>query len=229
MSRARLMNANIRALVKEDQAARDFAFQVRVSDEKGEFESVYFAAADEQMQQKWIHALSNVAHAEEWNEPQTVVTSADFAAELSLFKLAVRNRRQTIAGQEDPFLPTFKALLWKFKQDHEEGDHKKASHWYQREMWISHNGSLCYYSQKQKTNLIYYNHVDLEHCTLEELPPHSAARENAFEVNLKQVDGCDFEPGIFAADTPELRRQWIEELQKLSVVYAKSTSEHANK
>merc|ERR1712224_437667 len=124
------------ALVKEDQAARDFAFQVQVSDEKGEFESVYFAAEDEEMQQKWMHTLSNVAHAEEWNEPQTVVASANFAAELSHFKLAVRNRRQSIAGQVDPYLPTFKALLWKLKQDHEDGDQKKADHWFQREMWV---------------------------------------------------------------------------------------------
>jgi len=124
----------------------------------------------------------------------------------------------------DPFLPTFKALLWKLKQDHEDGDEKKADHWFQREMWVSKNGSLCYYSKKQEKNLIYYNHADLEHCTLRELPPSSAALENAFEVKLKQVDGCDFEPGVFAADTPELRQQWMRELKKLSVEYTHSTT-----
>jgi hypothetical protein len=221
MNRARLMNATITALVKEDQAARDFAFEVQVSDEKGEFESVYFAAEDEQMQQTWMHTLSSVAHADDWNELQTVVASADFAAELSHFKLAVKNRRKAIDAEVDPFLPTFKALLWKFKQDHEEGDQMKADHWFQREMWISKNGSLCYYSKKQQKKLIYYNHVDLESCTVEELPPGSAAVEYAFEVKLRQVHGCEFEPGIFAAGTPELRRRWMKELQTLSVVYSK--------
>merc|ERR1719265_1219038 len=108
MNRARLMNANIRGLVKEDQAARDFAFQVQVSDDKGDFESVYFAAEDEQMQQKWMHTLSDVANAEEWHEPQTVAASPSLVVELRQFKLAVRNRRASMVGQMDPFLPHFK-------------------------------------------------------------------------------------------------------------------------
>merc|ERR1719161_1146709 len=219
MNRARLMNATITALAEEDEAARDFAFQVQVSDDKGEFESVYFAAEDEEMQQKWMHTLSSVANVEEWHEPQTVVASPNFVTELRQFKLAVRNRRASIAGQ--PFLPDFKACLWKLRQD---GDQKQALHWLKRDMWVSKNGSLCYYSAKQGKNLIYYNHADLEHCTLRELPPNSAALKNAFEVKLKQVDGCDFEPGVFAADTPELKQQWMKELQKLSIVYIDDTA-----
>lgn len=221
MNRARLMNANIKALAKEDQAARDFAFQVQVSGDKGEFESVCFAAEDEQMQQKWMQTLSDVASAEEWHEPHTVRANPNFVRDLRQFKLAVRNRRASITGQADPFLPSFKASLWKVRQD---GDQKQADQWLQREMWVSKNGSLCYYSKKQEKNLIYYNHADLEHCTIREIPPNGAALANAFEVILKQVDGCDFEPGVFAADTPELKQQWMKELQKLSVVYIDDTA-----
>jgi serine/threonine protein kinase len=214
MDRSRLMNAKIRALTETDQAARNCAFQIQVSDERGEFESVYFAAEDDECQKKWIDTLINVATTLEWDEPQTVVATTNFVQELRQFKLTVRNRRASMAGQVDPFLPCFKAMLWKLKQD---GDVKQADHWFQREMWVSKNGSLCYYSKKQEKNLIYYNHGDLEACTLRELPAGSCALEHAFEVKLKAVDGCDFEPGVFATDTPELRETWMKELAKLSV------------
>ena len=63
------------------------------------------------------------------------------------------NRRETVAldaGGE--FEPLFKANLWKVKT---KGNRMDEQHWLLREMWITKNGNLVYWSKKDDSNVVY--------------------------------------------------------------------------
>eukprot|EP00746_Dinoflagellata_sp_MGD_P153487 gnl/MRDRNA2_/MRDRNA2_84274_c0_seq1.p1 gnl/MRDRNA2_/MRDRNA2_84274_c0~~gnl/MRDRNA2_/MRDRNA2_84274_c0_seq1.p1 ORF type:complete len:681 (-),score=118.19 gnl/MRDRNA2_/MRDRNA2_84274_c0_seq1:503-2314(-) len=212
MDRQKFASAKVIALTEIDQSARPFAFKVSIAGGSGlkrnQFETVFFAAEDQASQKLWIDILIHVGKMEAEQGSQPIVASPDWLQELSDFKLNCKNRREVIT--EGRSSPCFTATLWKLKGD---GDMTIPDHWFKRSMWISKDGALCYWSPKQSQNLIYYDPCDLEKCILRRLPPGKCALPHAFEVVRKAVDGCEFEPGVFAAENEEFREQWIRELK----------------
>merc|ERR1712008_286157 len=80
--------------------------------------------------------------------------------QLQAIKLAVHNRRMTIAGNS---LPTFAGILWKLVTH---GDPSKVSDWIQREFWLVEDGALCYWSKIEERFVQYYTRADLAHATI---------------------------------------------------------------
>merc|ERR1719454_1018001 len=108
---------------------------------------------------------------------------------------------------KDQFAPVFKEKLWKLKA---EGDKKKESDWFEREMWIGKNGSLVYYSKKEERDLVYYTAADLSRATYSNVPCNESCKPHTFLVHLAEADGVAFAPGEFAANSEEIKAQWIE-------------------
>merc|ERR1719231_1441464 len=119
--------------------------------------------------------------------------------EIRTIQLAIKNRRMAPEeDMKDDFVPVFKASLWKLKQD---GDMKKPEDWFEREMWVSKNGSLVYWSKREEKDLIYYTHSDLVKAEVNTVDDSLLAetRRNGFEVRLSPQDGFEFIPGYFSA------------------------------
>jgi len=134
---------------------------------------------------------------------------------LNNFKKQRNNRRKMIQADEQGqgFEPVFKEKLWKLKG---EGDPMIADHWFLRDMWIGKNGSLCYYSEKVKTDMMHYNKQDLQNMKIKELSEGKAAKPFAFELFRPSAEGLEFEPGLFAAENKATTDKWIEQFQRAS-------------
>merc|ERR1719476_590080 len=134
------------------------------------------------------------------------------AEDLALFRVGVKNRRQQVTeGSQAEFEPVFKAKLWKVKG---QGDRMKEEDWFLREMWIAKNGCLVYHSVRDERDLVYYTHADLERAKLVSVPNEDSFRPWAFEVQLPPAHGVEFSPGEFAAESEEMRAQWLSQLKK---------------
>merc|ERR1740120_5160 len=135
------------------------------------------------------------------------------AQDIKAFKIAVQNRRMKVGGDDkDAFAPLFKAKLWKLKAS---GNRSKEEDWCLRDMWIAKNGSLCYFSPKEDRDLVYYTAKDVATAKVEQIPEaQQGCKAYGFTVQLQGQD-VEFEPGNFAAESQDLRRQWIEQLDSV--------------
>lgn len=146
---------------------------------------------------------------------QTMQLGANMADDLRVFKLNVKNRRLKVDNNEkDQFEPIFKAKLWKVKVD---GDRMQESHWFEREMWISKNGSLVYWSNKEERELIYYTRIDIRTSTISHIDNGDSFMPWAFKVQLPPAEGVEFAAGEFAAESESMRLAWIDEFKKFQV------------
>ncbi|CAK0850290.1 unnamed protein product [Prorocentrum cordatum] len=144
---------------------------------------------------------------------QTFHLGPSLAVQLKAFRLAVKNRRLKVSeGARDECTPVFKSKLWKLKADTDRG---RGENWFEREMWISQNGSLVYFSVKEERELIYYTPSDLASASFVELGDGGSCKRWGFHVALPAKDGVEFTPSEFAAESRELRAQWIEQLRGL--------------
>jgi hypothetical protein len=144
---------------------------------------------------------------------QTFQLGPSLAVQLKEFRLAVKNRRLKVDEEaRDACTPVFKSKLWKLKAD---TDHGRGENWFEREMWISQNGSLVYYSVKEERELIYYTPNDLASASFVELDGAGSCKRWGFHVVLPAKDGVEFTPSEFAAESRELRSRWIEQLRRL--------------
>merc|ERR1740138_108691 len=144
---------------------------------------------------------------------RTLQLGSNFAAEFKTFKLAITNRRLKVGDSQDLHEPVFKAQLWKVKGD---GDRKNDGHWFKRDMWLSKNGSLVYFSKKDERELVYYTHSDVAKAKVTKIPNEESGRPWSFQVCLPGHDGVEFSPGEFAAESEEMREQWLRELARVS-------------
>jgi len=120
--------------------------------------------------------------------------------------MTCRNRRQPVprASRRD-YEPVFRAVLWK-REPHLSGP------WVAREMWISVNFNLVYYSVKEDRDLIYYTAQDLSRATIVRVPNGSnGSMPWIFQVVIPPQGGVEFAPGEFAAVSDEARESWIQE------------------
>lgn len=195
--------------IEEGSAARENAFTIRVSEDKdGEAVTHKLAAESAEELSVWMTRLQA---AQRMDMIVTLQLGADMANDLQAFRVNIRNRRMKVEEDKDNFQPAFRAKLWKLKGD---GDRMKPEDWFERDMWIAKNGSLVYYSPKQQSELIYYTAADVARSRVAEIAEGEACRSWVFQVVMPAVDGVEFAPGEFAAETEELRKKWMEELTK---------------
>jgi len=194
------------ASFEQIDAARPFAFNCTISEDK-ESHSYGLAAETQEEMDQWI------AHLKGGEKNQMMVTfrlGAQLAEDLKAFKVTVMNRRQKVREEsKSDFEPIFKATLWKLKGD---GDCMKAEDWFERDMWIAKNGSLVYYSPKDHTDLVYYTAADVGRATVTAVEDGKAFKPFAFQVQLPASNGVEFAPGEFAAESEDMKNKWMTEL-----------------
>merc|ERR1712150_358768 len=96
------------------------------------------------------------------------------------------------------------------------GDIMKEGDWIEREMWLSKNGSLVYWSPTEQRELVYYTSDDIAHATFRITAPSDSCKPWSFRVELLPMKGVEFAAGDFAAESENLRNRWLAELHKCS-------------
>jgi len=171
--------------------------------------------------QKWMQALEKVKE----SLMGTMRLGGNMAQDLRQFKLTVKNRRLKVGDasrSEGGFEPEFKARLWKLKAD---GDRMNPQHWFERDMWISKNGSLVYWSKKEEKELIYYTAADVSHANMMRVASGSCVRPWAFMVRLPASNEIEFAPGEFAAESQEMLNKWITEFERMGALVMASEAD----
>jgi len=194
-------------------SCKGFAFELKIPSKDDKAAEVgKFACDTEGECTAWKDAILGVATMEDI--PGTMRFGDSMVEQLLAYRLAIKNRRKGIPDNEKAkFEPVFKAVLWKVKQD---GDRMIEPDWFEREMWISKNSSLVYFSKKEDKNLVYYSAEDLTRATIQKLEASESFRPHSFLVNLAPHDGIEFAPGEFAAASEEAQTRWIQEFAKVS-------------
>eukprot|EP00403_Amphidinium_massartii_P029377 CAMPEP_0178396504 /NCGR_PEP_ID=MMETSP0689_2-20121128/13762_1 /TAXON_ID=160604 /ORGANISM="Amphidinium massartii, Strain CS-259" /LENGTH=657 /DNA_ID=CAMNT_0020017179 /DNA_START=330 /DNA_END=2303 /DNA_ORIENTATION=+ len=201
-------------IVQFQGGAKSPAFEVKLRDES---QSYLFAVERPEHYEEWMSKLQEATRL----EMPSMHMGAELARELHAFVLNVRNRRMKIGKDvAEHFAPVFKSSLWKVKT---EGDKMKEEDWFKREMWIAKNGSLVYWSMKDERELVYYTSQDLTRAVVTRIDPSMSLKPHAFCVKLPPVDGVEFAPGEFAAESQELVDQWIEEIKNVQQAVPGST------
>lgn len=200
---------------KVTDGALEHAFMIETKPEHDdhddhEHDEFVFACESDYDYSEWVRALDKAQH----EVLRTMALGGNMAQELRNFRLRVRNRRQNIASDDtrDQFEPVFKAQLWKLGAH---GDRLKEADWFKREMWLSKNGSLVYWSKKEQKELVYYSHSDVVHAAIS-ISEGRTPLPWAFQVRLPPSDGLEHSPGEFAAESDEMRKRWISEFEKFA-------------
>merc|ERR1711862_1001366 len=184
-------------------------FQIKYKNDQDKDEIVVLGCESKDEYDTWTEKLKNATRM----EIPSMKLGGD-VAELRKFVVSVKNRRQKVAEDaKEQFAPVYKSQLWKLKAL---GDKLKPDDWFEREMWIAKNGSLCYYSKKEERDIVYYTAGDLLHATCTKAQASDVCKPFAFLVNLPKSGEVEFEPGCFAASTEAFRDRWIQELEKFS-------------
>jgi len=193
--------------------AYDPAIEIKVAADQDahEHEDLFFGCASQGDYEAWIRAFESARYM----AVKTMNLGHTMAGELHKFRLAVKNRRIKVNEKDSgDHVPVFKSKLWKLKAD---TDKAKEQNWFEREMWISQNGTLVYFSLKEDRELVYYTHDDLASASIVAVDHTDSSHHRwGFHVVLPAKDGVEFTPTDFAAATEELRTQWMEALQKAS-------------
>jgi serine/threonine protein kinase len=188
-----------------------FTIQIPAEDEEPEVK-VTFAAESEEENEEWTEKLRSTVNMED--VMHSFKLGGDLLEDLKKFKLTVQNRRCEIKQDEKTqYAPVYKAKLWKLKA---EGNKMKDEDWFEREMWLSKNGSLVYFSKKEDKDLVYYRPDDLARAEYKKLDNSTASKPFPFQIQLAGTNDMEFAPGEFAAGSEELRDTWIAEFHKVA-------------
>eukprot|EP00812_Abedinium_dasypus_P008460 NODE_221_length_1784_cov_410.751880.p1 GENE.NODE_221_length_1784_cov_410.751880~~NODE_221_length_1784_cov_410.751880.p1 ORF type:complete len:544 (-),score=141.32 NODE_221_length_1784_cov_410.751880:135-1766(-) len=208
-------------LERAEGEARPHAFTITIETEHSadtppDVTRRYMACHSEEEYLQWTQELRRASRM----ETLQTLRLGGAMGELKSFRLNVKNRRAKVT---DPacLLPVLKGKLWKLKT---EGNPLKPEEWYLREMWLANNGSLAYWSVSAETELIYYTGADVARATVLKVAREESCFEWTFQVRLCAVDGIEFEPGEFAAESKDMLEAWIEEFAKFSVAPAPVTA-----
>eukprot|EP00397_Hematodinium_sp_SG-2012_P005316 GEMP01005334.1.p1 GENE.GEMP01005334.1~~GEMP01005334.1.p1 ORF type:complete len:679 (+),score=118.41 GEMP01005334.1:119-2155(+) len=129
----------------------------------------------------------------------------------------LRAQRMQEPDSEKP--PLMKGVLYKMNLD---GDLMNSEHWLKRDLWLAHNGALCYFSPKHNKRLIYLAYEVLVRAKVATLPPGSSSHEFAFEINYPctsdEAEVAEFEVARFAAETEKDRKAWVKHLTKIQTM-----------
>jgi hypothetical protein len=190
---------------KEDSKAHVFAVSLRSEFEHEEDHVHMFKckAKDDRMQ--WCdvlkHSISINSHAK-----ANVRVSTYVVKDLSK-TLRVHNNRSRISNSaHDRFEPYYRGRLWKLKTD---GDRRAQSDWLLRDMWLSKNGSLVYWSQRDERELIYHTSIQISRASIIRAVGIDVCKSNAFYIRLPATGDLHTSPSFFAAESNEMLEQWI--------------------
>lgn len=202
MSAGDLSSAVISPLMGD--TCRDHAFQITSTADGREVCTVLAATTANEMAQ-WKERLSAV------ETVGTMHLGPGFHKDVKTLQLAVTNRRLRVQGTtKNSFTAVFRAPLWKVKSG---GDAGVEGDWMERDMWLAKNGNLVYWSVKEDVEMIYYTAHDLVNAHVRLLPAGEAAKTWVFSMELHStVEGVEFKPTVFAAETEELRDQWVSQI-----------------
>jgi hypothetical protein len=191
------------------ESARDNAFKIQCKEEEEDF--TFAAAAPEELAE-WMRLLQ---HSSAMDAMPTVRLGRSFGMDLKNFMLSVRNRRMKIENDDDrAFEPVFEGTIWKLKSS---GDPMKDEDWFPRKTKLTCNGSLVYWSVRDNRELIYYTSADVHRAEVMKTPSDQSAKPWSFEVNLPACEGMEFQKGVFAGESEEMRERWIQEFAKFKV------------
>mmetsp|Transcript_53010 Transcript_53010/g.124215 ORF Transcript_53010/g.124215 Transcript_53010/m.124215 type:complete len:691 (-) Transcript_53010:146-2218(-) len=184
------------------------------SDEDGGEEYAIFGVESEESYQAWTAKLRAIAL---MLSSATLSFGPGMVQALRQFRLEVKNRRRRVHDEhKGDFESEFRGTLWKVKAD---GDRFREEDWLERDMWISKNGALVYWSVKDERELVYYTANDVAECRIVVLDNSDSCKPWAFQVHLPPHGGVEFAPGEFAAESEELRIKWIESFTPCEVVW----------
>jgi len=208
-------------ITRLEGAARTPAFKVTIQlehdDEHEPAESTpihyIFACESEEDYGMWVEAL----HRARLEMMRTMCLGAQMAQDLNRFKLEVKNRRRAAGVTEDSegYQSLFRSKLWKVITN---GNRMNSSDWRERDMWLSKNGSFVYWSEREEKELMYYTHSDLEAALVAAIPREESFYPWSFQVELGEVNGLQFAPGEFAAESEEMRDRWIAEFSRFTSI-----------
>mmetsp|Transcript_36456 Transcript_36456/g.83754 ORF Transcript_36456/g.83754 Transcript_36456/m.83754 type:complete len:657 (-) Transcript_36456:226-2196(-) len=192
-------------------SAKDYAFRVEMQDDH-ETSITVFAAESGEDYGKWMGQLERL----KLESMQTMCLGSKFFKEFSSFKLQVRNRRMKVDSNKESgaYEPTFKDKLWKVKS---EGSPMIQQDWFDRDMWISKNGALVYLSKKEEKELVYFTPTDIAQAKVTEIPEAESCRKWSFQVVVPPTpEGLEFAPGLFAAESMEKRKAWMDAFKQFA-------------
>jgi len=199
--------------------AKENAFQVKCGFQDGDTtegdDSIIFtfAAASLEELKEWGKQLKSAAS---MDVMPTHHLGEGFRSDLAVFKLLVKNRRMKVeGGYEHDFEPVYKGNLWKVKGA---GDIGKDEDWFLRQMWLSRNGSLVYWSVRDNRELVYYTSTDIHRAEVAKTPSTTtSAKPFGFQVTLPSHEGMEYQQGEFAAESEEARDAWLSEFWKFQL------------
>mmetsp|Transcript_43162 Transcript_43162/g.101444 ORF Transcript_43162/g.101444 Transcript_43162/m.101444 type:complete len:699 (-) Transcript_43162:174-2270(-) len=188
------------------------------SEEDGGEEFAIFGVESEESYWEWTARLRSTAV---MLSQTTLTFGPGFNQELKQFRLQVKNRRRRVNDEDKgDFEAEFRGSLWKVKAG---GDRYRPDDWLHREMWIAKNGALVYWSVKDDRELVYYTAIDIATCRIVVLNSSDSCKPWAFQVHLPAMDGIEFAPGEFAAESEESRESWIANFNPSEVIRAQET------
>jgi len=196
-------------------AVRDYAFQVAIPAEcEGEPDDLHFFACNS----KEEHAAwkSHLQREVDGNTSEVIKAGLLTVHELHRFKLSVRNHRLQLPvdAARDQFEPLWQSFLWKLKF---EGDPHNEAHWFHRKVWLSKNGSLVYWSDRENRELIYLTSAEIARVSVMKVHQADACKPWAFKLVLPPNGDFDFAPCIFSCESLDQREDWIRAFRKFTV------------
>lgn len=192
--------------------AYDHAIEIKVAADQDaqEHADLFFGCATQEDYEGWMRAFESARYM----AVKTMNLGHSIAGELRNFRLGVKNRRIKVNEKDSgDHVPVFKSKVWKLKAD---TDMAKEQNWFEREMWVSQNGTLVYFSEKEDRELVYYTHDDLASASIVAIDHTGSSHRWGFNVVLPAKDGVEFTPTDFVAATEELRNEWMEALRKVA-------------
>jgi hypothetical protein len=184
---------------------RKWAFQIRIDCPDVPNHVHIFACNSEQERDKWKDVLERVAG----GDIQAKICSGSLMVHHCVhLQLHVANHRKHIehtAGEH--FEPFFRSLLWKLKID---GDPLEDSHWFRRDTWLSKNGTLAYWSERENQELIHFGRMDMLRLSVRKVSNKDSAKAWAICLSLPPCGDLEFSPSLFAAESLEQREEWLQ-------------------
>jgi len=124
-----------------------------------------------------------------------------------------RNLRMRSRDQDDQ-QPLKKGVLFKLDAT---GDPKNQEHWRRRDMWIAANGSLCYYSQKDKMRLVLIDGSKLHAQDAKVEKFTDGVMKSAFKIQIRAEDETTMTTYCFACEAESEVAPWMKCIRALAI------------
>lgn len=202
--------------------AKEFAVEIKCqnSAEERKFPRIVLGFDSQEDLNDWMEKTMQVG---KLDAMMTFFLGQKMADDVKAFKLAVHNRRLKVEGNKDGFEIMFREQLWKLRA---QGDKTKEEDWFLRDMWLTANGSLVYYSPKEERDLVYYTAADLGNAQVLKAEDPNSLHQHGITLLLmpNETTGVEFDPGEFAAESEEAQQKWLEALVEVTGKVARTPS-----